>query len=636
MITAIIGSSGAQIAFSDTPIVNQPSGVTVAADARIVNRPTITMALDPNAASYEAGGCTLEIFDDQGIISGYITARMAAGSDLYRQPVLLRVNEGIELHYQVGDYSRSEDMWSLRLVETAELSRADVVTPTIAREQFPSAPDASIGRAVPVIFGVVSGDYGGVRCPRVAADTFVVAAHPCLAVHSCWVGQTSPATEWTSYVTSGWTYIHARSDADYIMATVSGRVDSNNQLIVNPLRVAEALCSGSGVTITWDAQTDALAAALDQRGSRFDFAIDEPVALKTVLPEIAICAGVLWRYDQGSVRFFDPYGGDVVSVHSLAVDGWEESAEYDRLCTVADYRWRYDYDARRFLRAEVVQDGAAISVYGKAKYEADLSCVRDDRAALAAISQSMQSGRPKSVACRMMVAEYAALGLHVGSVIRINGEKPGLGGVCDYLITRVTIDQASDAVSLQMASWYGTRPETPRRWLVQASSSPGGTVSPQGISLVAHGETLGLTVSAATGYSLSHFYVDGTDVKSQLVGGTYQLGVTSGHIVQVVYAADIPKRKVVTWVAGHSGGLIEQAPHGARVYDAETYDDGAHVYGWVWPDVGWSISSFVVNGTEMKAQLVRDPAADTPDGALAYKWDVGNVHIDYDVGVSFG
>ena len=35
MITAIIGSSGAQIAFSDTPpIGNQPSGVTVAGSLR--------------------------------------------------------------------------------------------------------------------------------------------------------------------------------------------------------------------------------------------------------------------------------------------------------------------------------------------------------------------------------------------------------------------------------------------------------------------------------------------------------------------------------------------------------------------------------------------------------------------------
>lgn len=634
MITAIIGDPGTQIAFSDSPLAVQPAGVNVAVEARIVNRPTITMALDPVAASYEAGGCTLEIFDDQGIIIGYIAARMAAGSDLYRQPVALRVND-MELRYQVGEYSRSEDTWSLRLVEAAELSRADVVTPTITREQFPQAPDASIGRAVPVIYGVVSSDYGGVRCPRVAVDTFVVAAHPCLAVHSCWVGQTSPATEWTSYVTSGWTYIHVRSDADYIMAAVSGRVDGNSQLIVNPLRVADALCSGAGVTIAWDAQTEALAAALDQRGVRFDFALDEPAALKMVLPEIAVCAGILWRNDQGFVRFFDPYGGDVVPVHHRAVDGWEESTEYDRLCSVADYRWRYDYDARRFLRAEVVRDETAVATYGPAKHEADLSYIRDDRAALVAISQSMPSGRPKSVACRMMMAEYGALGLHVGSVIRLDVDRPGVGGVCDYIVTRVTIDPASDAASLALASWYGTRPETPRRWIVQASATAGGTVTPKGISLVAHGGTLAITVAASTGYSLSHLYVDGADVKSQMVGGTYQLGVTSGHIVQAVYVADIPRRKVVTWVAGN-GGMIEQAPHGARVYDSETYDDGAHVYGWVWPDVGWHVSSFVANGAEMKSQLVRDPGADTPGGAQAYKWDLGNIHADYDVGVSFG
>ena len=639
MITAIIGSSGAQIAFSDTPIGDQPSGVTVAADARIVNRPTITMSLDPVAASYEAGGCTLEICDDQGIISGYIAARMAAGSDLYRQPVLLRVNE-IELHYQVGDYSRAEDLWSISLVEAASLVRSDIVSHIISRDQFPDAPDVSVGRAIPIVYGVVAGDYGGVRCPRVGVDTFIVASHPCQAIHGCWVGQDRPSTSWTHYTSAApqqWTYIHTQSDSDYVMASVSGRMDAEGHLIVNPIQVAADLCAGSGVDLASDGDTASLAAALDSRGVRLDFAQDEPIALKTIIPEIASCAGILWRYDTGKIRFFDPFASPA-SVHHLAVDGWEERTDFSAARNVADYRWRYDYDSRRYLRAEIVRDEASVTAYGRVPYEADLPCVRDDRAALAAISQAVQSGgRPKAVTCRMMIQEYAALGLHVGSVIRLDTDKPGLGGASDYLITRVTIDQASDAVSLQLISWYGTRTETPRRWLVQTSTSTGGTISPQGMSLVADGGTLTITVTASTGYSLSHLYVDGVDHKADVVSGTYQVGpISSGHIVHAEFAADTPRWTVVTWVADHVGGYIEQQPHGARVYDSETYDDGVHIYGWVWPDPGKGVLSFLVDGAESKSQLVRDSSVDMPSGAEAYRWDIGDIHRNHEVGVQFG
>ncbi|MEG0477494.1 MAG: hypothetical protein RR572_07505, partial [Raoultibacter sp.] len=141
---------------------------------------------------------------------------------------------------------------------------------------------------------------------------------------------------------------------------------------------------------------------------------------------------------------------------------------------------------------------------------------------------------------------------------------------------------------------------------ISATTSAGGAISPAGDSAVVKGASLGYMFTPSTGYELSDVLVDGTANADALAKGSYTFtNVTGAHTIKALFKATgtdpgdptDPDKKFVTLstIANEGGSITPANPQVAVGSTAEFR---------VLPDLGFELKSLLLDGAEVKDQLV--------------------------------
>jgi hypothetical protein len=154
-----------------------------------------------------------------------------------------------------------------------------------------------------------------------------------------------------------------------------------------------------------------------------------------------------------------------------------------------------------------------------------------------------------------------ATGHHVDSVL-VDGVNQGAIG--SYAFSNVTANHV-------IAAYFSID-----RYIINASASAGGSISPSGAVSVDHGGSQGFTVAPATGYHSDSVVVDGINIGTP-PGYTFT-NVTSHHVISAWFSTNV---YTIAASAGPHGSITPSgsvpAPHGSDRSFVITPDPGYHV-----------------------------------------------------------
>ena len=148
-----------------------------------------------------------------------------------------------------------------------------------------------------------------------------------------------------------------------------------------------------------------------------------------------------------------------------------------------------------------------------------------------------------------------------------------VGAVSTYTIPAITSDHTI------AATFAATQ------YTINASASVGGTITPDGATLVAHNGSQSYTISANAGYHVAAVYVDGASVGA--VTSYNFTNVTANH---QIYAAFEANAFTVT---------VNQPAHGTITPGTTTVAAGATPAFVITPDYGYEVTQITVNGSNV-------------------------------------
>lgn len=180
--------------------------------------------------------------------------------------------------------------------------------------------------------------------------------------------------------------------------------------------------------------------------------------------------------------------------------------------------------------------------------------------------------------------------------VYVDGEKAETATANSYTFASVQEDASIEARFAKLESG-DTPPETPETFMVTASASSGGTVSPSGVTTVVEGGDLLLTFTPDEGCELKGVLLDGKPA-DLVSGNTLRLtGIVASHTVRAEFertAAPGPDEgQRYTVKAGVSGGGGTISPAGETLVAA-----GSSQTFYFAPDEGKRVASVAVNDTE--------------------------------------
>jgi hypothetical protein len=218
---------------------------------------------------------------------------------------------------------------------------------------------------------------------------------------------------------------------------------------------------------------------------------------------------------------------------------------------------------------------------------------------------------PAITADQTIEAEFAANVYTVTVNTTTNGTITGpaasysYGATPTYTITPATgyyiVDVTVDGQSVGAVSSYTFAPITGNHtigatfaqltYTINAVAGNGGSITPAGATVVNHGANQSYTITAATGYHIEGVYVDGV-----LAGtaGTYTFSnVTADHTISATFAANT---LTVT---------VNQPQHGTIAPGTQTVVYGATPTFTITPNVGYTVASITLNGTNVMNNAVQ-------------------------------
>jgi SpoU rRNA methylase family enzyme len=160
-----------------------------------------------------------------------------------------------------------------------------------------------------------------------------------------------------------------------------------------------------------------------------------------------------------------------------------------------------------------------------------------------------------------------------------------------YTIADVTVDGNSVGAVSTYTIPYITSDHTiaatfaATQYTINASASVGGTITPDGATLVAHNGSQTYTISANAGYHVAGVYVDGASVGA--VNSYNFTNVTADH---QIYAAFEANEFTVT---------VNQPLHGTITPGTTTVPAGATPAFVITPDLGYEVTQITVNGSNV-------------------------------------
>ncbi|WP_332677654.1 hypothetical protein, partial [Comamonas sp.] len=191
---------------------------------------------------------------------------------------------------------------------------------------------------------------------------------------------------------------------------------------------------------------------------------------------------------------------------------------------------------------------------------------------------------------------------YVVDQVRVNGTlAPGPVTGNYYTVSNIRAD-TSVVVSFKPQSGA----VDPTTYTISATTSAGGAISPAGDSAVVAGASLGYMFTPSTGYELSGVLVDGTANADALAKGSYTFtNVTGPHTIKALFKAtgttpgdptDPDKKFVTLSTNANKGGSITPANPQVAVGSTAEFR--------VLPDRGFELKSLLLDGAEVKDQLV--------------------------------
>lgn len=160
-----------------------------------------------------------------------------------------------------------------------------------------------------------------------------------------------------------------------------------------------------------------------------------------------------------------------------------------------------------------------------------------------------------------------------------------------YTIADVTVDGISVGAVSSYTIPYITSNHTiaatfaASQYTINASASVGGTITPEGATLVAHNGSQNYTIVANAGYHVAAVYVDGASVGA--VNSYNFTNVTADHQIYAAFEADA---YTVT---------VNQPLHGTITPGTTTVAAGATPAFVITPDLGYEVTQITVNGSNV-------------------------------------
>lgn len=278
----------------------------------------------------------------------------------------------------------------------------------------------------------------------------------------------------------------------------------------------------------------------------------------------------------------------------VLLDGWAVDATEITDCsyTVSDVR------ADHAVRGEFVPEDAPEPAYAVVHVSAGAG-------GSASPTGDVRVVRGGSCSVLLLPAEGYAL-----AAVQVNGRDATGQVENDRLVLPVVTGETWVEATFRALGQGEPQPDVPEVHEVTASSTSGGTISPRGRTLVAHGDDATFAVAADEGYRLASVLVDGVELGAAQVEEAARTSVLAlaamegDHSVRAVFEripdgpapeepptvnVDVEVKVNVTSVRGSEGGTVQPesltVPRGAR-------DIAFYIY----PEEGYVPESVAVNG----------------------------------------
>ena len=427
---------------------------------------------------------------------------------------------------------------------------------TITSALYPTAPDSSLGKPIPLRAGTFSRTYGAVEA--LAIDTpvgdaagkkrkYLLNGIATASVEAIFVPGSSsssdyvapPAGSWAMYLGSdGMTYIH------YTPPTGSSTVpdEAPDAIRVNmteghtePTECLKAVLDGNFGPDVFFAGANGLNSEYLLRGYVGQINIDEKTEVKSLVSDFCLnfdCFAQIGDDGKLLLGLVNPASVATFGTsHVLA--GTNEDETPDDIANYVTMRWGYDWCKSEFAAGDLYNHASSVATIGRYDQEWEYSMIDDRATAIDVTRRRVRQVRstPRSLAMEVMFEDQT--GVSVGDVITVNDTHLIRTGDWLYKVKGKRFHPAGDSVYLLCQSYSDEVDHV----VEITRNMEGAEINPFGIAVVADGDDLTIIVTPDAYHSVDFYWID--RITQTGSGNSHTLSaVTADHTVEVVLLTD--------------------------------------------------------------------------------------------------
>lgn len=512
----------------------------------------------------QIGNCTLQIDDIDDTIR-------ATTEEWTGKPVTIYIMEEvdtdgygtwelIERERWIGAVDRrdSPDLHIIQVqcTENQGLMGESIPAGTITSALFPSAPDSSLSKPIPLRAGTFAKQFGAVEAlaidtpvgdPAGKKRTYLLNGIASVSAEAIYVpGSASssdyvapPAGSWAMYLgADGMTYVW------YVPPTGSSTVpdEAPDSIRVNftqgdtePTDCLKAVLDGNFGDDVFFAGAPDLNSEYLLREYIGQINLDEKREVKNLVSDFCRNFDCFARIgDDGKLLLglVDPASVATFGT-SHVLEGTSEEEQPDELANYVTMKWGYSWPDSEYSAGDIYNHASSVAVVGRYDQEWEYSMV-DDRATAIDVTRRrvrQVKSTPRELTLEVMFEDQTAV--DIGDVITVNDTHLIRTGSWLYKVKGKRFHPAGDSVYLLCQS-YSTEIDH----VVEITRSmDGADIDPFGIAVVTDGDDLTINVTPDAYHSVDFYWIDWTLQTGS--GNTYTLAdVTADHTVQVVLQTD--------------------------------------------------------------------------------------------------
>lgn len=486
---------------------------------------------------------------------------------------------------------------------------------TITSAEYPSAPDSSLGKPIPLRAGTFSQPLGALEA--LAIDTpvgdpagktrrFVLNGISAQSVEGVFVpGSASssdyvapPAGSWAMYNSGGRAYIW------YKPPTGSSTVpdEAPDSIRVNfteghtePTECLKAVLDGCFRADVFFSGAPDLNSEYLLRGYVGQINLDEKREVKSLVSDFCAnfdCFARIGSDGKLVLGLVNPTSVATFGRSQVLTERTSESEVPDNLANHATMRWGYNWSKSEYAAGDLYRHASSIAAVGRYDQEYEYSMTDDRDTAIDVTRRRVRQVRsvPRELNLELMFEDQT--GVQIGDVITVEDDHLLRTGSWLYVVKGKRIIPDRDSVVLVCQSYSNEVDH-----LIEVTRNmEGADIDPFGLAVVGDGDDLTIVVDPDDYHSVDYYWRD--LVSAEGSGNTYTLSnVIADHVVMVVLQTDY-------WPITASDDdhctidpkNVAYVPNGGSQSFTAEFDDGYEFSKWVVDGVNSTVYPYVFSG----------------------------------------